>query len=138
MNCSQRPGLPLVYMHPVASFVILLWALLSCIQPQVPMDVTDSRKTEWSSFFALSCCHHKLFVSPTLWVPNDSLLQMNHFCEIFIVQSIRYLIIVHGNRAKIESASGLICLLFLFLDKRGHSQTSLVPTLAVLVTYWQN
>lgn len=97
MNHSQRPGFPLVYTHPVASFVIFLWALLSCIQPQVPMDVTDSSETKWSSFFALSCCHRKLFISPILLVPDDSLLQMNQFCGIFIVQSIRYLIIVHGN-----------------------------------------
>lgn len=115
MNRSQRPGLPLVYTHPVASFVILLWALLSCIQPQVPIDVTDSSKSKWSSFFALSCCHHKLFVSPILLVPDDSLLKMNHLCEIFIVQSIRYLIIVYGNRAKIECVKFDFGLLFSFL-----------------------
>lgn len=129
MNHSQRPGFPLVYTYPVASFVILLWALLSCIQPQVPMDVTDSSRTKWSSFFALSCCHHKLFISPVLLVPNDSLLQMNHFCKIFVVQSIRYLVIVHGNSQgrNWKCVKFDLCLLFFFLDNLDYFQISPVP-----------
>lgn len=140
MNCSQRPGFPPVYMHPVAPFVILLWALLSCIQPQVPMDVTDFSKTKWSSFFALSCCHHKLFISPILLVPNNSLLQMNHCCEIFIVQSIRYLIIVHGNSLGkngkcVKSDFWLLFSFLITLTTLGHLWSHI---LSVSVTYCHN
>lgn len=53
-----------------------------------------------------------MFISPILLVPSDSLLQINHFCEIFMVQSISYLMIVHGNRAKIKSVSSLISVSF--------------------------
>lgn len=141
MNHSQRPPLPTMYEHSVAPFVILLWALLSRIQPQVPMDVTESSKTKWGSFLALSCCHHKLFISPSLLVPNDPLLQMNHFCEIPTVWSIEYFIIAHSNSqcwpwADTESLSSLISVSFLFWEQPWHCQSRHSFSVGYLLPSW--